>query len=246
VYTKADDASFNGPDAIKLTYTDRDGVKVEETFYSPWEAGVAANRAWVANLPENTTTTITANVIVGGFEGPGQTFEVKTKARNERFYYGVDDPGYNGRFWFATAIKYSVAWQWVPIMGKRLNISQTWDTWAARYSAFDSWYVTGKSNLYVRLPNCSDIEDDFQSLTIYGNVTDLRDIISFINLEELTFAKATNFFQTSNGGLAPATLDLRPLARLKKLKTINVKDGTPLTKNDFEKAGVTGVTINIL
>lgn len=189
---------------------------------------------------------ITANVIFGGLEGPDQTFEVKTKSRDERFYYGVDDPGYNGRYWFGTATKYSVAWQWVPIMGKRLGISQTWDTWAARYSAFDSWYVAGRPDLYVRLPKCCDIEDDFPSLTIYGNVTDLRDIISFINLEELTFAKAKDFLQTLNNGFAPATLDLRPLAKLKKLKTINVKDGTPLTKDAFEKAGVTGVTINIL
>ena len=90
-----------------------------------------------------------------------------------------------------------------------------------------------------RMPACQDIEN-FKSLTIQGEIQTLVDILPFVNLETLSIIKGKGF---SVDKTINPKVDLTVLNKLKKLNTVIIGPDVPLTKKNFDDAGLTHLTI---
>ena len=90
-----------------------------------------------------------------------------------------------------------------------------------------------------RMPACQDIEN-FKSLTIQGEIQTLVDILPFVNLETLSIIKGKGF---SVDKTINPKVDLTVLKKLKKLNTVIIGPDVPLTKKNFDDAGLTHLTI---
>ena len=86
---------------------------------------------------------------------------------------------------------------------------------------------------------CRDIEN-FKSLTIQGEIQTLVDILPFVNLETLSIIKGKGF---SVDKTINPKVDLTVLKKLKKLNTVIIGPDVPLTKKNFDDAGLTHLTI---
>lgn len=215
-------------DSIKLSYTDRDGLRVVDTF-SPSEF------AYVANLPHDTESSITTQLSYQGTVGPEQTIKVKTKGLDDKYVPSQNVRPSNVPFYDDVAFERSFSADYALIEGPR--VGEDWSSNSSRYRFMEWW--NGWSWAAYRQPSCQDVEN-FTTLNLQGNLKNMVDIIAFVNLETLNI-KVGELFDV--GLSADPNINLRVLKKLKKLKTINIGPGVSLTKSDFEKAGVTGVTI---
>ena len=103
------------------------------------------------------------------------------------------------------------------------TIGEDWSTTDLRFEYFD-WWDTWLIGFADRMPACQDIEN-FKSLTIQGEIQTLVDILPFVNLETLSI------------------INLTVLKKLKKLNTVIIGPDVPLTKKNFDDAGLTHLTI---
>ena len=107
-----------------------------------------------------------------------------------------------------------------------------------RFEYFD-WWNTWLIGFADRMPACQDIEN-FKSLTIQGEIQTLVDILPFVNLETLSIIKGKGF---SVDKTINPEVDLTVLKKLKKLNTVIIGSDVPLTKKNFDDAGLTHLTI---
>lgn len=118
------------------------------------------------------------------------------------------------------------------------TIGEDWSTTDLRFEYFD-WWDTWLIGFADRMPACQDIEN-FKSLTIQGEIQTLVDILPFVNLETLSIIKGKGF---SVDKTINPKVDLTVLKKLKKLSTVIIGPDVPLTKKNFDDAGLTHLTI---
>ena len=97
------------------------------------------------------------------------------------------------------------------------TIGEDWSTTDLRFEYFD-WWDTWLIGFADRMPACQDIEN-FKSLTIQGEIQTLVDKTIYPNV------------------------DLTVLKKLKKLNIVIIGPDVPLTKKNFDDAGLTHLTI---
>ena len=102
--------------------------------------------------------------------------------------------------------------------------------------ASTDWWDTWLIGFADRMPACQDIEN-FKSLTIQGEIQTLVDILPFVNLETLSIIKGKGF--SVDKTINPKV----DLTVLKKLNTVIIGPDVPLTKKNFDDAGLTHLTI---
>ena len=90
------------------------------------------------------------------------------------------------------------------------------------------------------MPKNQDIEN-YATFILYGEVKSLIDLLPFTNLEKLTIRRGEDLFDT--GLVIDPKVDLTVLKKLKKLNTIELGAGVPLTQSHFTDAGLTNLTI---
>lgn len=215
-------------DEIRVSYTDKDGVKVNDSF-SP------NGYSYVANLPHNTDNPIKVILVAGKVESPEQTITIRTKSVDEKYVPAASDRPATVPFYNDASFKMSLSWRWAEILGPSKDPS--WITSPIRYEFFDWWntWLMNNSNM----PSCQDIEG-FTELTVYGNVRTLVDILAFVNLNTLNIKQGEAF---NPGTSIDTNVDLTVLKKLKKLKKVVLGKGVSLTKAQFQNAGLAHIEI---
>ena len=171
-----------------------------------------------------------------GVSGPEQTIEVQTKALTDKYVPAANTRPENVPFFNDVEFKKSLSGEWAVIYGP--TVGEDWSTNDFRFEYFD-WWNTWLIGYADRLPNCQDIEN-FKSLTIQGEIQTLVDILPFVNLEKLSIIKGKGF---SVDKTINPNVDLTVLKKLKKLNTVIIGPDVPLTKKNFDDAGLTHLTI---
>ena len=216
-------------DEIKVSYTDRDGEEVMDKFKP-------TDYSYVANLPHNQKSTIKVQLLAKGVAGPEQTIEVQTKSLTDKYVPASNTRPENVPFYNDSEFKKSLSGEWALIYGP--TIGEDWSTTDLRFEYFD-WWDTWLIGFADRMPACQDIEN-FKSLTIQGEIQTLVDILPFVNLETLSIIKGKGF---SVDKTINPKVDLTVLKKLKKLNTVIIGPDVPLTKKNFDDAGLTHLTI---
>lgn len=210
-------------DEIKVSYTDRDGILVEDIF------SVDAYN-YVANLPQNTTTSIKVNLIADGVIGPDQYIEVKTKILSEAYVPDDKVRPSNVPFFNDLNMKYSLSMNYANL--KAAERDPSWLDNPLNHEYFDWW--NGWLNNPAFLPTCGDMEL-FTELRVAGGIQTLVDILPCINLKKLRIEEGTQF---SEDEIISTNVDLKVLTKLKQLETISLSPAIPLTEAMFRKAGI--------
>ena len=216
-------------DEIKVSYTDWDGEEVMDKFKP-------TDYSYVANLPHNKKSTIKVQLLAKGVAGPEQTIEVQTKSLMDKYVPASNTRPENVPFYNDSEFKKSLSGEWALIYGP--TIGEDWSTTDLRFEYFD-WWDTWLIGFADRMPACQDIEN-FKSLTIQGEIQTLVDILPFVNLETLSIIKGKGF---SVDKTINPKVDLTVLKKLKKLNTVIIGPDVPLTKKNFDDAGLTHLTI---
>lgn len=221
-------------DEIALTYTDADGLVVNDVFKP-------SAQSYVAGLPFNTESDITVQLRGKGTSGPEQIVKVKTKSLTDKYVPSAKNRPAHVPFYNDENFKWSLSSQWAAILGQTVAPAEGWDKNPSRYQFMD-WWNTWLDGFADRQPSCQDILN-FKTFTIYGDAKSLVDILGFANLETLRFSKGDIF---SAGKTVDATLDLSPLVKLKNLKTVEIDPGVPLNEELFKKAGIDTQKVQIV
>lgn len=215
-------------DEIKVAYTDRDGLSVEQRF-------LPDELAYVANLAENSLSPISVQLFSNGVAGTVQELQIQTKKLEDRYVSAGRFRPEHVPFYYDEDFKKSLSGQWATILGP--SVDPGWVTSPFRFSFFDWWNTWLLNN--GNMPSCQNIED-FTSLTLEGNIKTLIDILGFRNLEELKFLQGEHF---SVGEAVNVTIDLSVLKSLKKLKKVILGNGVNLDESHFRAAGLSNLEI---
>lgn len=213
---------------IKVSYTDRDGLAVSDTF-SP------DGYSYVANLPHNSTTTIKVQLLgEGDVAGPEQDFQIKTKSADQALR-DQNDPA-NVPEYDDLAVRQSIS----SAYAAKVGMSKYGEDWANNTSRhlFIKWWL-GWTWANDRQPKIYELEE-FTELMIEGEIKTLVDLLTFVNLETLTI-QAGELFDV--GLTIDPGIDLHPLTKLKKLRKVVIGPGVPLTKKNFDEAGFTSLEV---
>lgn len=210
-------------DKIKISYTDRDGARVEDIF------GID-DYSYVANLPQNTATSIKVNLIASDVTGPDQYIEVKTKTLSEPYVPDDKNRPSNIPFFNDLNMKYSLSMNYANL--KAAERDPSWLNNPLNHEYFDWW--NGWLNNPAFLPTCSDMEL-FSELRIAGGIKTLVDILPCVNLKKLRIEEGSQF---SAGETISSSVDLKVLTKLKWLQTISISPAIPLTEEKFRAAGI--------
>ncbi|GHT16032.1 hypothetical protein AGMMS4956_17410 [Bacteroidia bacterium] len=214
-------------DKIQLTYTDKDGVEVVDLF-SP------NSLCYVANLPDNQVSNITVNLISKGNTSADQSFTVQTKALSAQ-YIEPDAQRADGiPFFYDVNMKYSLSVLQADTQGA-LGGDAGWVGVSYNHEFFDWWNTGGLAAFnWAFLPTSANMAD-FETLEISGGIKNIVDLLPCENLKHLTISQGVQF---SAGEVIATTTDLSVLSKLKKLETITIGIGVPLTEDMLRNAGV--------
>lgn len=216
----------------KVEYQDKDGKNVTDIL-------TGSDYAYVANLPENKTTNVKVSLVSGDVSGNPATVAVATRNATERYLENNCNRPANVPLYYSEDMKYSISdWQ------VQTNLTDAgWKTDPSRYLFIEWWsdwscsWLPGSVN---NLPTCQQMANSTK-LTLAGNITTLVDILPFTNLQTLTIEAGGALFST--GKTVSAKINLKPLLKLPNLTKVVIGAGVPLTKADFDTAGLSGLTI---
>ncbi|NGM63164.1 hypothetical protein G5B30_14735 [Sphingobacterium sp. SGG-5] len=217
-------------DKIKVSYTDKDGTTVTDLF-------APGKSSYIANLPYNSTTAVSVELLTKTGESSGvKTIQIVTNALSDYYVKATqlgrpeNVPLFNDR-----AFKMSLSKSYAEIKGP--SVDPGWVTSPFRVEFIDWWNSWADP---TNMPKNQDIEN-YTAFTLYGETKSLLDLLPFTNLETLTIRRGEDLFDT---GLAiDPQVDLTVLKKLKKLSTVEIGPGVPLTESDFNDAGLAHLTI---
>lgn len=217
-------------DKIKVSYTDRDGSEVTDLF-------APNSSSYIANLPQHATTTVSVELLTKNGESSGvKTIHVTTNQLSDYYVMATqlgrpeNIPLFNDR-----AFKMSLSKSYAEIMAPIMDPG--WTTSPFRVEFIDWWNSWADP---TNMPKNQDIEN-YATFILYGEVKSLIDLLPFTNLEKLTIRRGEDLFDT--GLVIDPKVDLTVLKKLKKLNTIELGAGVPLTQSHFTDAGLTNLTI---
>ena len=215
--------------SVNVSYTDKDGSAVSDTFQ-------AGQFAYAANLPENTTTDVNVSLSTNDVSGNPTIVSLTTDAATDHYIELNSTRSPNVPFYYDTDFKYSLSKRVAEEFGPSNDPS--WVTSASRHVFMDWW------SSWLPRPDLiptSEYLAAINEFTLYGNITNILDILPFTGLQTLNINVGETLF--SEGLTVSENLDLSPLTKLPNLTTVVLGPGVPLTEADFTAAGVTGVNI---
>ncbi|QTD37638.1 DUF3823 domain-containing protein [Polaribacter batillariae] len=214
---------------IKLEYATGGDGTITDVF-------PAGQLVYAANLPANTSVDVKVSLSSGGIDGNPTTVSVMTDANTDHYIEPNPTRLPNVPFYYDQDFKYSLSKRVAEEFGPTNDPG--WVTNGSRHVFMDWW------SSWLPRPDLiptSEYLANIKEFTLYGNIKNMVDILPFTGMETLNINVGEALF--SEGLTVSSDLDLRPLTKLKNLKTIVLGAGVPLTEADFTDAGVTGVTI---
>lgn len=217
-------------DKVRVSYVDRDGEQVNDFFASN-------GYSYVANLPHSSSTSIKVELLTkDGISSGEKTVEVSTNQLTESYVSTHRDD--NVPLFNDAAFRRSLSKSHAEIRGP-ITGNTGWVTDPSRYMYIEWWDTWTDFDYNINMPKNQDIEN-YTEFTLYGQVQSLVDLLPFVNLEKLTILPGDMF---DTGLTISPTIDLKVLAKLKKLKTVVLGSRVPLDEVDFRNAGLSSVAI---
>ena len=172
----------------------------------------------------------------GGVDGNPTTVAVTTDEKTDHYIELNATRLANVPFYYHTDFKYSLSKRVAEEFGPANDPG--WVTNASRNIFMDWW------SSWLPRPDLipsSEYLANITEFTLYGNITNIVDILPFTGLQTLNINVGEALFST--GLTVSEDINLAPLSKLSSLTKVVIGAGVPLTEADFTAAGITGVTI---